>query len=114
MSMSISNKTCQLLLSSLTIVFLSGCADPKIGELQNFVAEKKSAPPERIEPLPEIRQIETFLYDEAGRRNPFVDMSGERAETASVAGSGLTPDYNRRKEELEGYPLDSLSVWSAR
>lgn len=110
MSMSISSKACQLLLSIITFVFLSGCADPKIGELQKYVAEKKAAPPERIDPLPEIRQIETFLYDEAGRRNPFADMSGERAEAASVAGSGFTPDFNRRKEELEGYPLDSIRM----
>jgi type IV pilus assembly protein PilP len=110
MSMTRFSKTCQLLLSIAAIAFLSGCADPNIGELQSYVAEKKSAPPDRIEPLPEIRQIETFIYDESGRRNPFVDMSGERAESASVAGGGLTPDFNRRKEELEGYPLDSIRM----
>ncbi|MEW8628137.1 MAG: pilus assembly protein PilP [Candidatus Thiodiazotropha sp.] len=94
----------------LPLLLLVGCANPNLGELKSYVAEKKAAPPARIEPLPEIRQIETFLYSAAGRRNPFIDMSGEEAETSSIAGSGLSPDFNRRKEELESFPLDSIRM----
>jgi type IV pilus assembly protein PilP len=91
-------------------MFLVGCANPNLSELKSYVAEKKSAPPARIEPLPEIKQIETFLYAAVGRRNPFIDMSGEETETASIAGNGLTPDFNRRKEELESFPLDAIRM----
>lgn len=110
MSMCIVFARYRFLLSCLAIVFVSGCANPNLEELRNYVAEKKAAAPGRIEPLPEIKQIETYLYTEAGRRNPFVDMSGERAEAAGVVGNGLTPDFNRRKEELEGFPLDSIRM----
>jgi type IV pilus assembly protein PilP len=89
---------------------VSGCANPSRDELRAYGEKQKAAPPARIEPLPEIKQIETFLYTEAGRRNPFVDMSGEQAEAKGVAGNGLSPDFNRRKEELEGFPLDSIRM----
>ncbi|MES9941625.1 MAG: pilus assembly protein PilP [Candidatus Thiodiazotropha sp. 6PLUC2] len=110
MSVSIMLQKYRLLISSLPMLMIFGCANPNLDELRNYVADQKSAPPARIEPLPEIKQIETFLYTEAGRRNPFVDMSGEQAEATSVAGNGLRPDINRRKEELEGFPLDSIRM----
>ena len=100
----------RLLISLLPIAVLSGCANPNLGELRDYVAKQKAAPPGRIDPLPEIKQIETFLYSDEGRRNPFVDMSGQQAEAAGITGNGLRPDYNRRKEELESYPLDSIRM----
>ena len=101
---------CRWLVSLLPVIMIAGCANPNLQELRSYVADKKAAPPGRIEPLPEIKQIETFLYSEEGRRNPFVDMSGEQAEASGVAGNGLRPDFNRRKEELESYPLDSIRM----
>jgi type IV pilus assembly protein PilP len=100
----------QWLSSLLLILSVSGCANPNLGELQKYIADKKAEPPGRIDPLPEIQQIETFLYTEAGRRNPFVDTSNEQAEASNVAENGLKPDLNRRKEELESYPLDSIRM----
>jgi type IV pilus assembly protein PilP len=110
MSMRSLNDRILWLFSLVTLVVLSGCANPNLDELEGFVAQQKAKPPERIEPLPEIRQIETFIYSDTGRRNPFIDMLGDEAETASVAGSGIRPDFNRRKEELESYPLDSIRM----
>jgi type IV pilus assembly protein PilP len=100
----------QLLTTFLSVLLLAGCASPNLDELQQDVAAIKARPPGRIEPLPEIRQIETFLYSSAGRRNPFIDMTGEETDATGVAGNGLRPDLNRRKEELESYPLDSIRM----
>ncbi|MEW8069371.1 MAG: pilus assembly protein PilP [Candidatus Thiodiazotropha endolucinida] len=110
MSMHFLNDRILVLVSFIAVAALSGCANPNLDELSGFVAEQKSKPPGRIEPLPEIRQIETFIYSDTGRRNPFMDVYGEQTETASVAGSGIRPDFNRRKEELESYPLDSIRM----
>jgi type IV pilus assembly protein PilP len=98
------------LVSLVAVALFSGCANPNLEELSGFVAEQKAKPPGRIEPLPEIKQIETFIYSDTGRRNPFLDINGEQTETASVAGSGIRPDFNRRKEELETFPLDSIRM----
>jgi type IV pilus assembly protein PilP len=108
--MSIMLQKYRLPISLLPIVILVGCANPNLEELRSYVDETKAAPPGRIEPLPEIKQIETFLYTDVGRRNPFVDISGEQTEAAGIAGNGLRPDFNRRKEELESFPLDSIRM----
>ncbi|MGD9172420.1 MAG: pilus assembly protein PilP [Candidatus Thiodiazotropha sp.] len=110
MSMSILKDRTLLQVSLVAVTVLSGCASPNLEELSGFVAEEKAKPPERIEPLPEIKQIETFIYTDTGRRNPFLDIYGEQAEAASVATSGIRPDFNRRKEELESFPLDSIRM----
>ena len=71
--------------------------------------EVKSRKQGEIEPLPEIKQIETFAYREDNRRNPFQPTEQERAEEQEQQLNGLAPDPNRRKEELEGYSLGFTS-----
>ncbi|MES9855644.1 MAG: pilus assembly protein PilP [Sedimenticola sp.] len=94
----------------ISTLLLGGCAERNMGDLNQFVAEVKSRKAGHIEPLPEIKQIETFTYTGEGRRDPFLSSVKERDAESVNAGSGLTPDFNRRKEELESYALDSLRM----
>jgi len=97
--------------TALAVAFLlGGCANPNLSELQSYVEQKKAEPPGRIEALPEIKQIITFVYETNGRRDPFVAMEGEEQERGGMVESGITPDFNRRKEELESYALDSIRM----
>ena len=91
-------------------LMLNGCASPDIAELRQYVDGKKAEPPGRIEPLPEIKQINTFVYESNGRRDPFAPTEGGEEEGAAIAESGISPDFNRRKEELESYALDSIRM----
>ncbi len=94
----------------ISTLLLGGCAEKNMGDLKQFVAEVKSRKAGHIEPLPEIKQIETFTYVSEGRRDPFASAVEERdAESVNVA-NGLSPDFDRRKEELESYALDSLRM----
>lgn len=89
---------------------VSACADRNMHDLKSYVDEVKSRKAGHIEPLPEIKPIETFTYVSDGRRSPF-DSQNQGEETAGqIAANGLSPDFNRRKEELESYPLDSLRM----
>ncbi len=55
---------------------------------------------------PAMQQFETFEYSAQGLRDPFTD-----AWTNPQQGNGgLRPDPNRRKEPLEGFPLDALDM----
>lgn len=105
-------KPVQLILWPLlfSALLLGGCAERNMGDLKQFVAEVKSRKAGHIEPLPEIKQIETFTYVGEGRRDPFVSAIKDSAAEMASAGNGLTPDFNRRKEELESYALDSLRM----
>ena len=49
------------------------------------VAEIKSRPGERIEPLPEIKPYEAFAYNAASLRSPFVPSAPARSDVANAA-----------------------------
>ncbi len=92
------------------VVFLSGCAGKDMTDLQAYVEEVKARPPSGISPPPEPVEVETYLYVSGDRRPPFTpDTEGEEQVQTEVA-SGIQPDFNRRKEELEFFPLDSLRM----
>jgi|SaaInl4_150m_RNA_FD_contig_31_105089_length_821_multi_2_in_0_out_0_2 type IV pilus assembly protein PilP len=95
-------------LGMLTLV--TACGDDGMQDLKQYVKKVKARKPGRIEPLPEIKQIETFVYVPGSRRNPFLPTEAGEAEEALAEENGLVPDPNRRKEELESFPLDSIRM----
>ncbi|MCP5409257.1 MAG: pilus assembly protein PilP [Chromatiaceae bacterium] len=100
----------RLLIVVLLAGGVAGCVTRDMNDLERYVAEVKSRKQGEIEPLPEIKQIETFAYKEDNRRNPFQPTEQERTEEQNLQQNGLAPDPNRRKEELEAYSLDSLRM----
>ena len=103
-------KNSRFVIITACIFCLSGCANPNLEDLQQFVANEKRKSPGRIEPIPEIKQIETFLYEAKGRRDPFLPMDQPVSKELSVAESSIHPDFTRRKEELESFALDTLRM----
>jgi len=95
---------------------LSGCGGDNLGDLREYIEDVKSRKKARIEPLPELKPYETFIYEANDRRDPFdgaltAAPSALASNVASGAkGSGIQPDSNRRKEALEEFPLDSLRM----
>lgn len=89
-----------LLVLSLT---LAACGGSR-GDLEKWVAEVKARPAPPLEPLPAMRQFETFEYTAQTLRDPFDQtFSGEGS-------SGPRPDPSRRKQTLEMFSLDSLKM----
>lgn len=93
-------------------LLLPGCAEQDDSELTEFIGQIKARPKTQIEPLPEIKAIEPFLFKPDGLRDPFRPIEKvEREDGVDVsAGTGIKPDTTRRKEELESYSLDSLRM----
>jgi type IV pilus assembly protein PilP len=89
---------------------LGGCSNTGTDDLEEYVTKVKARVPGPIDPLPEIKQIDTFVYEPRDRRDPFVADERDEAEAASQPGNNLAPDPLRRKEELEGFALDSLRM----
>lgn len=84
-----------------------------MGDLDRFFADIKQIPPQQIEPLPEINSPEVFVYEEDGLRDPFsndLEIADNQMKESKKVTNGEGPDFNRRKEELENYPLDGLSM----
>jgi type IV pilus assembly protein PilP len=90
---------------TFAVLGLSGCSDD-MDELSRKVAEIKSRPGERVEPLPQIKPYEAFTYDASSIRSPFVPTAPVRTELANA----IRPDIKRPREFLEQFPIDSLKM----
>ena len=93
-------------LGCLALTVLVGACSPGRADLEAYVAEVKARPGPPLEPLPVMQQFETFQYSADTERDPFT--SPKQAEQSS--GGGLRPDPDRRKEYLESFPLDGLTM----
>ena len=90
-------------------VFLTACSSDNTSDLQEYVTSIKARPKGRIKPLPEITPYETYLYQVSHLRDPFTPFIAEEEASLEIQDSGLHPNLNRKREELEHYSLDSLS-----
>jgi type IV pilus assembly protein PilP len=90
------------------VLLLAGCSSSN-DDMRSYIATVLSRPPGPIEPIPEIREAESFAYNPQGLRDPFARQQQEVADTGS-SGDGPRPDPDRRKEFLERFPLDTLEM----
>lgn len=100
----------------LGATLLAGCGGD-MSDLEQYAMEVKSRTSRNIEPIPQIKTFEPFVYqakdkDGADRRDPFLPLlvSRDQAIAASGAAGGIKPDLDRPKEPLEEFPLDSLRM----
>ena len=74
-------------------------------ELTRFIEDTRKEPGGRVDPLPEVKPYETFVYAAAEMRSPFVPGG-----SGGNAGAGLRPDSKRNREFLEQFSLDTLKM----
>jgi type IV pilus assembly protein PilP len=79
-----------------------------MSDLEQYVAQVKAHKTTRIEPLPQMKPYEAFIYVAAGRRDPFIPMAPTNPN--GQGNSALRPDMNRNREPLEEFPLDALKM----
>jgi type IV pilus assembly protein PilP len=87
---------------------LAGCGSEKHSELRAFVKESDNLPRGRIPPLPEVKPYQAIEYAAFDLIDPFKPRKIEPPKNAQKG--GIQPDPNRRREALEGYPLESLKM----
>jgi type IV pilus assembly protein PilP len=75
-------------------------------ELSRFIEDTKKEPGGRVEPLPEVKPYETFVYAATNMRSPF--LPGGSGNSSGFA--GLRPDSKRNREFLEQFSLDTLKM----
>jgi type IV pilus assembly protein PilP len=87
---------------------LSACAGDDLADLKSYVAEVKARQKSAVEPLPEIKTVEPFVFNAEDMRDPFVPSEKAEQQEEVKAENGIRPDTARAKEELESYELDTL------
>lgn len=90
----------------LLAAFLSGCGQSEHEDLKLWMQEASKDLKGRIPPLPEVKAYEPITYEVAGLLDPF--KAAKLNPVNKAGGGGIQPDFNRAKEALENYPLDSL------
>ncbi len=86
---------------------LIGCGNSNVADLETYVKDVKARKKSDIPPLPTPQTYETYKYEETRLRDPFTHVAPPR-----VAGTnnGISPDFNRKRDVLEQYPLDTLKM----
>jgi len=92
-------------LACLGYALLAGCSSAD-DELNHFIEETKHEPGGRVEPLPEIKPYETYVYADSEMRSPFMPS----APGAGAGLAGVRPDQKRNREFLEQFSLDTLKM----
>jgi len=95
---------------ALIAATLSACGDNNISDLRDWVTSVKNRQKGTVEPLPEIKTVEPFLFKPDDIRDPFMQNDKIEIPEESKGDNGIRPDTTRAKEELEKYELDSLRM----
>jgi len=85
----------------------------KYPELKASLSEKRAnTKPIRIKAIEPVPPVSSFLFNPEGLRDPFrpIEKSIDNNTEQNVAGNGIHPDFNRHKEELESFSLDTLRM----
>jgi type IV pilus assembly protein PilP len=95
----------RLALAVVATALVAGCGGDN-QDLRAWMAEQGKGVRGRLDPLPQLKPYEPFAYNAFDLPDPF-----KPRKIQPVKGdSKLAPDLNRRREPLESYPLESLSM----
>ena len=91
--------------SFVLVLGLAGCGGGDMQDLHTFVAETGKDMQGKIEPLPEVKVYEPFSYNAFDLPDPF-----KPRKLSTGGGGGMQPDFNRPKEPLESFSLETLKM----
>jgi type IV pilus assembly protein PilP len=85
---------------------LAGCGGETHTDLRAWMSEQGKGARGKLDPLPQVKPYDPFAYNAFDLPDPFKPRKIEPTKGTSK----LAPDLARRKEPLEAYPLESLSM----
>jgi type IV pilus assembly protein PilP len=108
------SKAFQFLWIAVLATALSACGRSDQDELQQWVAEQRMQVRPAIVPITEPKRFVPQPYVDDGRLEPFDLLKltqAMRRDAAQPQNAALiAPELSRRKEALESFPLDTMSM----
>lgn len=105
------------LLGSLGLVLLlAGCSASSEDELRAWMVEQRNQMRPRVQPISEPKPFKPEDYVETAAVDPFskekltAALKRDVAQPATLTSALIAPELARRKEALEGFPLDAMSM----
>lgn len=107
--------TTKSILLLLVLAGLAGCESSDQDELQQWMTEQRAQTKPKIQPIPEPKKFTPQAYTQQAVTDPFssqkLTQALKRDSAQSTSNAGLVaPELARRKEPLESYPLDAMSM----
>jgi type IV pilus assembly protein PilP len=91
---------------------LAGCSDSDVKEVRSWMAQVKKETKVSVTPLSEPKTFIPYAYSLRDEIDPFNQnkLLAELARQAAKTDNRLKPDMERRKELLEAFPLDTMTM----
>lgn len=87
-------------------VLLAGCGEGEHEDIKLWMDDVSRDLHGRVQPLPELKPFPVVSYDAADQLDPF---NGGRVDPERKETGDNKPDFDRPREQLESYPLESLN-----
>ena len=96
-------------------VLVAGCGASGQEEIDAWMNEQRAITKPKVTPIPEPKKFSPQAYTQETATDPFsnqkLTQALKRESASSTANAALVaPELSRRKEPLEGYPLDSMKM----
>lgn len=103
------------LVGAFVLLFLTGCGASSEDDIRQWMVEERNQTRPKVAPIPAPKQFKPEAYTNATATEPFSKEKLTQAlkrESNQVAANGalVAPELARRKEPLEAFPLDAMSV----
>jgi len=92
----------------LAAMFLAACGGDDHQDIKDWMAEASKDMHGRVQPIPEIKPFPIISYDAGDLPEPF--NPAKVVPEKRSGGGGIQPDFDRPREPLEAYPLESLKM----
>lgn len=102
-------------LVAATALLLSGCIGSDQDELQQWMTEQRNQTKPKIEPISEPTKFVPQAYSQEAAVEPFSNQKlsialKQDSNQATANAALIAPELARRREALEAFPLDAISM----
>ena len=97
-------------------IFLTGCGASSEDELRSWMLDQRNQMRPRVPPISEPKPFKPEDYVDAAAVDPFSKekltsaLKRDVAQPATITSALIAPELARRKEALEAFPLDTMSM----
>ncbi len=101
-------------IAGLAVASLAACGWSDESEIQQWMKDQRASMHPTAQKVEEPKEFSPYAYEPHGMVNPFdpqkilMVVARQREERGSA--SAIKPDLERRREVLEGYPLDQIRM----
>jgi len=104
-----------LFLMGVVLVVIAGCGASSEDDIRQWMLEERNQTKPNVKPIAAPKQFTPEAYTNMAAIEPFSNLKLAQAlkrDSSQVAANGalVAPELARRKEPLEAYPLDTMSL----